>query len=165
MTKASTRVLLSLSPMLLTVACGGGGLPAEAVQHNADGADLLAAGQLDDAEASFHLALEYHPRFSEPRANLGLVALERGDLERAERHLRAAVTLNDEFAEAWGNLGVVLERQGRRALALEAYRRALSIHPGLVSARRNLAFLLARLERHGEARAQLVRLKQLTPED
>ncbi len=70
--------------------CGGGVLSPEAVEHNGRGAELLAAGELDGAEARFHLAVEYHPRFPEPRANLGVVALERGSLARAERHLRTS---------------------------------------------------------------------------
>ena len=151
--------------LLALAACGGAGLPREAVEHNARGAELLAEGALDDAEARFHIALEYHPRFSEPRANLGIVAMERGDLALAERHLRAAVELNEDFAQAWGNLGVVLERQGRLSEAREAYDRALSIDPGVPSPRRNLAFLHARVGRFDEARAQLQRLVQITPDD
>jgi len=150
---------------VVALGCASGGLPAEAVEHNAAGAEHLAAGRLDAAEARFRLSLEYHERFSEPRANLGLVALERGDLPAAEEHLRAAVRLNGDFAQAWGNLGVVLERRGRDDGARAAYARALEVDPGLVGPRRNLAFLLARSERWGEARAQLLRLVELSPGD
>ena len=146
-------------------ACGAGGLPPEAVEHNGRGAALLAEGALDEAEAHLHLALEFHPQFSEPRANLGLVALARGQLALAEEHLRGALTLNRDFAVAWGDLGVVLERRARPAEAAEAYREALAIDPGLVAPRRNLALLSARRGAFGPARAQLLRLLALEPGD
>jgi Tfp pilus assembly protein PilF len=145
--------------------CGAGGLPAEALQHNGAGADLLARGRLDDAEARFRLALEYHPRFAEPRANLGLVALRRGRLRQAERHLRAAVRLNEDFAAAWGNLGLTLERQKEPGRARRAYQRALGVNPGLTAARRNLARLELSRGRFRQARAHFLRLVQLVPAD
>ncbi len=120
---------------------------------------------MDDAEARFRLALEYQPRFSEPHQNLGLVALSRGDLEEAEAHLRAATRLNEDFAEAWSNLGIVYERMSRNDDARGAYDRALSINPGLINARRNISRLLVSRRAFGPARAHLMRLVQLVPND
>ena len=57
-----TDVLLVLAVIL--GACGGGGLPRVAIRHNTAGAELLRDGDLDQAEARFHLALEYQPRFA-----------------------------------------------------------------------------------------------------
>lgn len=156
-----------MRPVLLffvcvALACGAsGGLPPEAVTLNARGAEALAAGDLDDADARFRLALEFHERFAEPRANLGVVMLRRGDLDGAERHLRAALQLNDEFDEAWSNLGVVLRRRGALDEAAEAFERALALDPALVAARRNLADIWLLQGAFAEARAQLQRLVQL----
>ena len=151
---------------LLFAACAStGGLPPEAIAHNAAGAALLAEGHLDDAEARFRLALEYQPRFPEPRANLGTVAMARGQLEEAEAHLRGAIELNEDFAEAWSNLGIVLEGLGREGEAEEAYEEALAARPGLPNPRRNLAALMIRQSRFEPARAHLMRLVQVTPED
>ncbi len=136
-------------------------LPSAAIALNRRGVEALEAGRLDDADARFRLALEYHGRFAEPRANLGVVMLRRGDLTRAEQHLRAAVQLNPEFDEAWSNLGVVLVGQGDLDGAVDAFERALALDPGLVDARRNLADLWMRTGRWREARAQLYRLVQL----
>jgi Flp pilus assembly protein TadD len=147
--------------MVLTAGCATAGLHPEAVEHNRVGADLFQAGKLDQAEARFRLALEFHARFAEPRANLGLVSLARGDLEAAEHHLRGAVTLNEDFALAWANLGVVLDRQGRLAAARSAYQQALSIDPAVLDARRNLAVLHLRKGELALARAQLMRLSEL----
>ena len=156
---------MAWAALVLGACASGGGLPEPAVSHNEEGARLLARGDLEDAEARFRLALEYHPRFSEPRANLGAVALQRGDLDAAESHLRGAIQLNEDFAEAWSNLGVVLDRQGRSGEARDAWERALSIEPGLVNARRNLAGRLMRDQVWAPARAHLLRLVQIAPDD
>lgn len=150
--------------LLLTVLGGcasSGALPPPAVAHNREGVHLLETDELDAAEARFRLALEYHPRFAEPRANLGLVLLRRGDLEGAERELRTALSLDPDFDEAWSGLGVVLQTRGELEAAAEAWERALAIDPGLVDARRNLADVRLRQHQLPEARAQLVRLTQL----
>lgn len=155
---------------LFTSACGGATLPRVAIEHDRAGAEHLAAGRLDEAEARFRLALEYRPGFAEAHANLGLVALARGRLLEAEEHLRTALDLNSDFALAWANLGVVHERMAERdpARSSEArhdFEEALAIDPGQTGARRNLAFLLARTSSFPEARAHLLRLVELTPTD
>lgn len=143
-------------------ACAPGGtLPEVAVEHNTAGAESLAAGELDDAEARFRLALEYHPGFAESRANLGLVAFQRGQLPDAEGHLRAAIRLDANFDEAWSNLGLVLAAMGHLRDAKRAFETALAIDPGLVAARRNLADLDMRESNYVEARAHLMRLVQI----
>ena len=151
-------------PFLLLIGCATAGLPPEAVEHNLAGASALASGELDDAEARFRLALEYHPGFAESRANLGLVAFRRHELADAEGHLRAAIRLDSAFDEAWSNLGLVLVAQGREREAARAFERALAIDPGLTQARRNLAELWMRAEDFVEARAQLMRLVQILDE-
>jgi tetratricopeptide (TPR) repeat protein len=155
---------------ILSSACGGLAVPRVALEHGHAGAAHLVAGRLDAAEARLRLALEYSPDFAEAHANLGLVALARGHLREAERALRTAVALDADLAIAWGDLGVVHERLGDEEPALleEArrdYEAALAIEPGQTGSRRNLAFLFARLARPTEARAHLLRLLELTPDD
>lgn len=156
-----------MSRLALFVALAGcasaGGLPTAAIDHNRQGAQAFAEGELDTAEARFRLALEYHPRFAEPHANLGLVMLRRGQIRAAEDHLRTAIELNADFDEAWANLGVVLLRLGERDEAIEAFESALAIDPGLNDARTNLATTWMKAERFAEARAQWLRLLQQAP--
>ena len=154
-----SRYLLALA--LFSACATGGTLPAVAVEHNTAGAESLAAGELDDAEARFRLALEYHPGFAESRANLGLVAFERGQLDDAEGQLRAAIRLDANFDEAWSNLGLVLAAKGQLRDAKRAFETALAIDPGLIAARRNLADLVMRDADYVEARAHLMRLVQI----
>lgn len=161
-----TRPPLFIFAIVALVGCATTGtLHPEATRHNDEGAQLLAEGKLDDAEARFRLALEYNPKFSEPRANLGVVAMERDDLAAAEKHLKGAIRLNEDFSEAWSNLGVVYERQGKPKKAREAYERALSIQPGLHDPRRNLAILLIADDDFVSARAHLMRLVQMLPDE
>lgn len=158
------RPSVALGPLAFVVLVGcasASRLPPPAVAHTREGVHLLGTDELDAAEARFRLALEYHPRFAEPRANLGLVLLRRGDLEGAERELRTAISLDPDFDEAWSGLGVVMQTRGDLEAAAEAWERALAIDPGLVDARRNLADLHLRQGQLPEARAQLVRLTQL----
>ena len=155
-------VSFGLSAFLVFSGCAAGGtLPEAAVEHNTAGAESLAAGELDDAEARFRLALEYHPGFAESRANLGLVAFQRGQLDDAEGHLRSAIRLDANFDEAWSNLGLVLAAMGQILDAKRAFETALAIDPGLVEARRNLADLDMREANYTEARAHLMRLVQI----
>ena len=158
------RLSLLLGSLLFTLeACGAAALPREAVTYNDRGAVLLGAGDLDQAEASFRLALEFHPGFSEPHANLGVVAMGRRDFRAARDHFRTATELNEDFAVAWANWGAAEEHLGEWARAEERYERALSIDPALAFARRNLALLLLRQGRNAEARAELLRLLQVQP--
>ena len=145
-----------------------GGLPPVAVaaqRHNDAGTVLLAENHLDDAEARFRLALEYHPHFAEAHLNLGLLLLARGRRAEAGEHLRTAVELDEDYAEAHGNLGVYYLLVGDAARAEQRFITALGIDPGLREPRLNLAELWITQERYREARAQLLRLVQVAEGD
>ncbi|MEI8256682.1 MAG: tetratricopeptide repeat protein [Deltaproteobacteria bacterium] len=140
----------------------------QAASLNSRGALLLARGDLEGAEASFELALEYNGRYAEPHNNLGLVALRRERYREARRHFRAAIARNRDFAEAWSNLGVALSHADGNAPDTEAtperaagaFREALAVNPGLVEARVNLVRALLAMGLADEALAQSRRLVQ-----
>jgi len=159
--------LLRLAVLLPGIAggCATTPLPPAAVVLNDQGAALLARGDLDPAEARFRLALEYQPGFAEARANLGITALARGRLVEATRELEGALELNPDLAIAWNALGVVRDRRGDPGGARDAYVRALGIDPGDLDARRNLARALLAARRPRQARAHLLRLRALDPDD
>lgn len=160
---------LCLALVLTCTACvSNGPLLRQAAELNARGARQLAQGDLDGAEASFQLALEYNNRFSEPHNNLGLVAMARGRMRDARRHFRAALMLNHDFAEAWSNLGIALSRpedpddhEASPEAAIHAFREALAIHPGLLEARINLVRMLLATGQTTEALTQSRRLVQI----
>ena len=97
--------------ILLCAGCAGG-LPPVAVaaqRHNDAGTELLAGNHLDDAEARFRLALEYHPHFAEAHLNLGLLLLARG--RRSEVGLGGAQLVARGFG-----VGLGRARRGPRGL-------------------------------------------------
>ncbi|MBN8616732.1 MAG: tetratricopeptide repeat protein, partial [Deltaproteobacteria bacterium] len=140
-------LLFLLTVVPLAPACGATtGSPAAQMLSD-QGAQQLADGRLDEAEASLRLALEVEPGSAPAHANLGLVRLARGDLEGAESSLRGAIHAREDFVEAWSDLGVVLERRGQLEQAEAAYERALSINPLRPEPRLALARLLVRRAR------------------
>lgn len=156
------RYLLWLS----LVGCAGTlDVPAEAVAHNQTGVHALEAGDRHAAEAAFRVSLEYNANFAEARANLGLAALERGDYEEAAAQFEAAISVDAHFAQAWSNLGLARLLQGQVPKAEDALITALGIDPGLVAARVNLARLWFVQSRYREARAQLLRVHVIAPEE
>lgn len=117
-------------------------LPPRAAELNALGAQALAEGDLETADARLSLALEYSPEFVEALTNLGLVEIRRGNFDRAEQLLSRSLRLNPDIAQTEHGLGVLEERRNRRDLASEHYRAALKVDPGFAEARANLARLL-----------------------
>ena len=151
--------------------CAGGTLRRAAAEFNGRGAAQLSRGDLDSAEASFHLALEYNDRYAEPWNNLGLVALSRGRVRDARNYFRRAVAINADFSEAWSNLGIALWRgagpgdHGDVAGASEAFREAIGVDPRMFNARLNLCRALLTMHEWVPALDQSRRAVQVSPND
>ncbi|MEZ4220263.1 MAG: tetratricopeptide repeat protein [Polyangiaceae bacterium] len=151
---------------LMTVGCKGAApLPPKAIDLNAQGAEALAAGDLETAEARFDLALEYSPRFVEALVNRALVEVQRGNFLRARRLLGRARRLNPDFAQPHHGFGVLEEREGRPDKASAHYLEALSIDPGFAPARLNLARIYYTAGRFEHAKEQFKRAVEVAPED
>lgn len=161
-----SALVLSLCAL---VGCATIPLNRRAAEFNARGSAQLAAGDLDAAEASLQLALEYNDRYAEPYNNLGLVAMTRGRLREARAFFRRAVALNADFGEAWSNLGLALVRpagegdSGDSDAAIDAFRSALAVNPELLAPRINLCRTLLALRRTTEALDQARRAVQMAP--
>jgi Flp pilus assembly protein TadD len=158
---ARIRALLGLS--LLSCA-GTAPLPPQAVALNRAGAEALARGDLETADARLSLALEYSPRFVEALVNQGLVELQRGNFERARELITRARRLNADVAQPHHALGILAERQARPDEASRHYYDALAVDPGFASARANLARLLFDAGMLEEALIQLKRLAEVAPD-
>jgi tetratricopeptide (TPR) repeat protein len=138
-------------------------LPPRAVALNRAGAEALARGDLETADARLSLALEYSPRFVEALVNQGLVELQRGNFDRARELLMRARRLNEDVAQPHHALGVLAERQARPDLASRHYYEALAVDPGFEPARANLARLLFDAGMLEEALVQYKRLAEAAP--
>ncbi len=149
---------------LLSGCKGSAPLPAKAIDLNTQGADALATGDLETAEARFDLALEYSPRFVEALVNRALVEVQRGNYLRARRLLSRARRLNPDFAQPHHGYGVLEEREGRPDKASGHYLEALSIDPGYVASRLNLARLYYTAGKYEHAKEQFKRAVEVAPD-
>lgn len=104
---------------------------------NNKGNVFLDSGQAAAAQAAYHEALEYCPKYAGAHANLAHLFCLQGQVSKAEAHARAALALQPDFAQAWNNLGKAVSEQGRIAEAISYYHRALAINPNLFEAQHN----------------------------
>lgn len=148
-----------------SLGCSGAApLPPKAVALNRAGAEALARGDLEAADAQLGLALEYSPRFVEALVNQGLVELQRGNFDRGRELLQRARRLNPDVAQPHHALGILAERQARPDQASQHYYEALAVDPGFEPARANLARLLFDAGMLEEALVQFKRLTAAAPD-
>jgi tetratricopeptide (TPR) repeat protein len=143
---------------------GAAPLPPKAIALNRAGAEALARGDLETADARLSLALEYSPRFVEALVNQGLVELQRGNFERARELVTRARRLNSDVAQPHHALGILAERRARPDEASQHYYDALAVDPGFAPSRANLARLLFDAGMLEEALVQFKRLSEVAPD-
>ncbi len=100
--------------------------PDNADTHDALASTLLAAGRLDDAEASFRRALAINPADPFAHNGLGQLALRRRDPAAAAVGFRRALSADPRESAARHNLQVALQ-QAARPLALTIWVCALAL--------------------------------------
>jgi tetratricopeptide (TPR) repeat protein len=162
--RSALLTCLAMAAALLGSACAGEvPLPPKAVLLNTEGARALARGDLESAEASLSVAIEYSPRFVEAWVNLGYVELRRGNLDQARRDFLKARALNRDLPAPHHALGVLAEAQGSGPDADTFYRDALKVDPGFAPSRANLARRLFGRGQYENAREQFQRLREVEP--
>ncbi len=139
-------------------------LPAQAVVLNQRGAEALAAGDLETAEARLSVALEFSPTFTEAWLNRGYVAFMRGELAQARKHFVKARELNSDLPTPHHALGLLAESRGHGPEAEAHYRQALNVDPAFVPARSNLARLFFQRASYELAREHFLRLSEVAPD-
>jgi predicted O-linked N-acetylglucosamine transferase (SPINDLY family) len=88
-----------------------------------------AAGDLDEARASYRRALQVDPNYPAALYNLGALLQETGRFGDAEQCFRRLSALDRKDRDALFRLGLVLAAQGRHADAAEAYEETLGLDP------------------------------------
>jgi tetratricopeptide (TPR) repeat protein len=162
--QSHVRLLRLLWLSVVLVACAGQApLPSHALELNQAGAEALAQGDLETADARLSVALEYSPHFVEALVNLGLVDMQRGNFTRARTLLQRARRLNADVAQVHHALGVLSERERRPDLASQHYRDALAVDPGFFAARANLGRLLFDAGFFEDARLTFKKLVEVAP--
>ncbi len=163
--KIASQLLISITAFSLSACLATAPIHPEAQRHNRTGVTFMQDGDLERAETSFRLSLEYNPCHADALHNLALVYLLRGDLERADKHEREALECRPDLVQAVNGLGAITRGRGDLARAEELFREAVRMDPGYLDARRNLITTALDIGDEALARRQLERLALLAPQD
>jgi len=118
--------------------------PGNPYSQNNLGIALVDAGDVPEAIAHFHRALELNPGYAEAYDNLGLALAATGRFAAAIERYRQALGLKADYPEARANLGVALADAGRLDEAIAELGRAVALAPGYATAQNDLAVALAK---------------------
>ena len=133
------------------------------------GSVYFQRGYLDQAEASFKLALKDNPSSAEALYGLGSVYLKqeksRDARQSFERAIKLRVSYPDTLPNAWNNLGLLATREGRTADAIPYFEEALRLSPDHLVALENLGNAYRQQKRWDEARKVLERAIAVGPQD
>jgi tetratricopeptide (TPR) repeat protein/peroxiredoxin len=120
------------------------------------GSVFFQRGYMDQAAASFQIALRDDPNSAEALYGIGSVYLEqqRGADARVsfERALKLRASFPDTLANSWNNLGLLAARDGRRDEAIGYFQEALKLSPDHSIALSNMGSAYRQQKRWDDAR-------------
>ena len=127
------------------------------------------AGRLDDAGASYQLALIHKPAASPRfeavvRTGLGVVAASQNRLPQAREQFAEAARLDPKLAEARANLAGVLASSGDLAAAETEFREAIALAPDVAAPHVGLGNVLLGLQKSQAALQEYEQALRLSPE-
>ncbi len=133
------------------------------------GSIYFQRGYLDQAAASFRLALRNEPESAEALYGLGSVYLKQEKNSEAresfERATRLHASYPDTLANTWNNLGLLATREGRTAEAIPYFQEALKLNPDHLIALENLGNAYRQQKNWDQARKLLERAVAVGPQD
>jgi tetratricopeptide (TPR) repeat protein len=137
--------------------------------HLSYGALFFQRGYLDQAEASFQLALREDPHSGEALYGIGSVYLNQNKnaaaRETFERVVKLPANYPDTLPDAWNNLGVIATREGRIGDSIPFFLQALRLNPHHLLSLDNLGNAYRAQKRWDEARTVLQRALEVAPQD
>jgi tetratricopeptide (TPR) repeat protein len=125
------------------------------------GEQLTQSGQMQEAQAAFRQALQYHPQSAAAAFGLGKLLTQAGQTEDALACLRQAVALKPDVAEYQLGLAQVLEQQEHWDEAVGCYRQAIEQVGESGALYFGLGKVLARLQQWEEALSAYERAVEL----
>jgi Tfp pilus assembly protein PilF len=133
------------------------------------GSIFFQRGYLDQAEASFELALRDDPSSAEALYGLGSVYLKQAKTTDARASFERAVKLKasypDTLPNAWNNLGLLATQEGNTGAAIGYFQEALRLKPEHLISLENLGNAFRQEKRWDEARTTLERAFAIRPEN
>ena len=136
----------------------------ESVTHKEQGDAHLGNGNLKEAEASYRLAIQIHPKFAEAHCNLGKLLQGLNRLEEAAASYQLELEINPDNADTHLNLGVIFQILGRLGEAEASYRRAIKFNPVHADTHNNLGVIFQTMGKLGEAEASYRLAIQINPQ-
>jgi tetratricopeptide (TPR) repeat protein/peroxiredoxin len=131
------------------------------------GSAFFQRGYLDQAEASFRIALRDDPSSAEALYGIGSVCLNQQRNAEAREMFTRAVKLSasypDTLPNAWNNLGILSTREGRMDDAVEYFQKALQLSPDHLIALDNLGNAHRQIGHWAEARSAFERALNVSP--
>lgn len=133
------------------------------------GSVFFQRGYMDQAEASFRIALRDDPSSAEALYGIGSVYLDQQKTAEAresfERALKLRASYPDTLANSWNNLGLLAAREGRTGEAIGYFQQALKLSPDHIIALDNLGSAYRQQKRWEDARKTYERALDLRPSD
>jgi tetratricopeptide (TPR) repeat protein/peroxiredoxin len=133
------------------------------------GSVFFQRGYMDQAEASFRIALRDDPSSAEALYGIGSVYLDQQKTAEARESFEGALKLRagypDTLANSWNNLGLLAAREGRTGEAIGNFQEALKLSPDHIIALDNLGSAYRQQKRWEDARKTYDRALALRPSD
>ena len=133
------------------------------------GAVFFQRGYMDQAAASFQIALRDDPASAEATYGLGSVYLNQQKTSEARESFQRALKLHASYPEtqsnSWNNLGLLAARQGQLDDAVRDFQEALTLSPDHLIALDNLGSAYRQQRRWDEARKIYERALRINPND
>jgi len=133
------------------------------------GAVFFQRGYLEQAAASFQIALRDDPTSAEALYGIGSVYLDQQKTAAAresfERALKLRASYPDTLANSWNNLGLLAAREGRPADAVGYFQEALKLNPDHLIALDNLGSAYRQQKRWDDARKTYERALEVNPNE
>ncbi|HEY6304418.1 MAG TPA: FG-GAP-like repeat-containing protein [Terriglobales bacterium] len=133
------------------------------------GSVFFQRGYMDQAEASFRIALRGDPQSAEALYGIASVYLDQHKTVEARESFKGALKLRASYPEtlanSWNNLGLLAAREGRMGEAISYLQEALKLSPDHLIALNNLGSSYRQQKRWDDARKTYDRALQVNPND
>ena len=123
-------------------------------------------GELSDAEAAHHRAVELDPRLASGHLEMSRLYAATGRLDQALAETEKALQIDPKSAETWLVYGQLQQQKGDMGKAQNAFKKALDLDPRSAPAANNLAWVYSEHGGNADEALRFAQLaKQLAPDD